>query len=42
MAYGPRASLVLKADIRPDHENEIEGKLTRLDAELKDGTGQPR
>ena len=30
-AYGPRASLVLKADIRPGYEGELDGKLERLE-----------
>ncbi|PZF59909.1 thiamine-binding protein [Curtobacterium sp. MCSS17_008] len=33
-AYGTRVSLVLKADIRPGHTGEIEGKLERLEAAL--------
>lgn len=28
--FGPRVSLVLKADIRPGHTGELEGKLQRL------------
>ncbi|MDN5686511.1 MAG: thiamine-binding protein [Brachybacterium sp.] len=30
--YGSRVSLVLKADIRPGHDGEIEGKVERLEA----------
>lgn len=30
-AFGPRVSLVLKADIRPGHTGEITGKLERLE-----------
>lgn len=30
-AYGSRISLVIKADIRPGHKNEITGKLERLE-----------
>lgn len=30
-AYGPRVSLVLKADIRPGYEGELDGKLERLE-----------
>lgn len=30
-AYGPRVSLVLKADIRPGHTGEMDGKLERLE-----------
>jgi len=33
-AYGTRVSLVLKADIRPGHVGEIDGKLERLEAAL--------
>ena len=33
-AYGTRVSLVLKADIRPGHTGEIDGKLERLEATL--------
>ena len=32
--YGPRVSLVLKADIRPGHTGELTGKLERLEAAL--------
>ncbi|QCR43745.1 hypothetical protein C1N91_09565 [Curtobacterium sp. SGAir0471] len=35
-AYGTRVSLVLKADIRPGHTGEIDGKLERLAAALGD------
>lgn len=35
-AYGTRVSLVLKADIRPGHTGEIDGKLERLEAALGD------
>jgi uncharacterized protein YqgV (UPF0045/DUF77 family) len=34
-AYGPRVSLVLKADIRPGHTGEITGKLDRLEAAIQ-------
>ena len=34
--FGPRVSLVLKADIRPGHEGEIEGKVERLETALRD------
>ena len=33
--FGPRASLVLKADIRPSHTGELEGKLVRLEAAIR-------
>lgn len=32
--YGSRVSLVLKADIRPGHTGELEGKVERLEAAL--------
>lgn len=32
--YGSRVSLVLKADIRPGHLGEINGKVDRVEAEL--------
>ncbi len=35
-AYGPRVSLVLKADIRPSHTGEITGKLERLERAISD------
>jgi uncharacterized protein YqgV (UPF0045/DUF77 family) len=34
--FGTRVSLVLKADIRPGHTGEIDGKLERLEAALGD------
>ena len=33
-AYGPRVSLVMKADIRPGHTGEITGKVERVEAAL--------
>lgn len=33
--YGSRVSLVLKADIRPGHDGEIDGKLERLEQALE-------
>jgi uncharacterized protein YqgV (UPF0045/DUF77 family) len=33
-AFGPRVSLVLKADIRPGHTGELDGKVERLEAAL--------
>jgi len=33
-AFGPRVSLVLKADIRPGRTGEIDGKLERLERAL--------
>ncbi|MBB4736376.1 thiamine-binding protein [Micrococcus cohnii] len=41
--YGSRVSLVLKADIRPGHTGELDGKLERLEAALgqsRDGAGE--
>ena len=32
--FGPRVSLVLKADIRPGRTGELDGKLERLEAAL--------
>ncbi|MGH3385804.1 MAG: thiamine-binding protein [Nocardioidaceae bacterium] len=34
-AYGSRVSLVLKADIRPGYEGELDGKVERIEAELE-------
>lgn len=34
-AYGSRVSLVLKADIRPGHVGELDGKVERLEQALK-------
>lgn len=34
LEYGPRVSLVLKADIRPSHRGELDGKLVRLEEAL--------
>jgi uncharacterized protein YqgV (UPF0045/DUF77 family) len=34
--YGSRVSLVLKADIRPGHTGELEGKVARLEAALEE------
>lgn len=33
-AYGSRVALVLKADIRPGHSGELDGKVERLEAAL--------
>lgn len=33
--FGPRVSLVLKADIRPGHTGEISGKVERLEAAIQ-------
>jgi uncharacterized protein YqgV (UPF0045/DUF77 family) len=35
--FGPRVSLVLKADIRPGHTGELSGKLERLERALEEG-----
>ncbi|HEY6800913.1 MAG TPA: thiamine-binding protein [Agromyces sp.] len=35
--YGPRVSLVLKADIRPGRTGEIDAKIERLEAVLDKG-----
>lgn len=34
--YGSRVSLVLKADIRPGHTGELEGKIARVEGLLAD------
>jgi uncharacterized protein (TIGR00106 family) len=34
-AFGPRVSLVLKADIRPGRTGELTGKVDRLEAALE-------
>ena len=34
-AFGPRVSLVLKADIRPGHSEELIGKLERLEKAIR-------
>ncbi|MCT1458521.1 thiamine-binding protein [Aestuariimicrobium sp. p3-SID1156] len=34
LEYGPRASLVLKADVRPGWTGELEGKIVRLEKAL--------
>jgi len=36
--FGPRVSLVLKADIRPGHTGELTAKVERLEAELQSGS----
>jgi uncharacterized protein YqgV (UPF0045/DUF77 family) len=35
-SFGSRVSLVLKADIRPGHEGELDGKVERLEAALEE------
>ena len=35
-AFGPRVSLVLKADIRPGHTGELTGKVERVERALAD------
>ena len=35
--FGPRVSLVLKADIRPGFSGELSGKIERLEAALNRG-----
>lgn len=40
-AFGPRVSLVLKADIRPGHTGELTGKVERLEAALEGQTAHP-
>jgi uncharacterized protein (TIGR00106 family) len=36
--FGPRVSLVLKADIRPGHTGELTAKVERLEAALDSGS----
>ena len=36
--FGPRVSLVLKADIRPGYTGELDGKLQRLERALDEGS----
>jgi uncharacterized protein YqgV (UPF0045/DUF77 family) len=36
MPFGSRVSLVLKADIRPGHSGELEGKVERLERAIED------
>ena len=38
---GHRVSLVLKADIRPGHTGELEGKVRRVEERLAQATGDP-
>jgi uncharacterized protein YqgV (UPF0045/DUF77 family) len=34
-AFGPRVSLVLKADIRPGYTGELSGKVERLEKAIR-------
>ena len=36
-AASPRVSLVLKADVRPGHEGQLEAKVERIEDTLRDG-----
>lgn len=38
-AFGTRVALVIKADIRPGHENELSGKVARLENALEKSSG---
>ena len=40
-ASAPRVSLVLKADIRPGHTGELEGKVERLEAAIAEVGDEP-
>ncbi|MDN5871890.1 MAG: thiamine-binding protein [Nitrococcus sp.] len=40
-AYGTRVDLVIKADIRPGHNNELTGKLERLEQAIADRNETP-
>jgi len=37
-AFGPRVSLVLKADIRPGYTGELTGKVERVERAIADAT----
>lgn len=37
MPFGARVSLVIKADIRPGYEGELDGKLERLERAIDEG-----
>ena len=39
LPFGSRVSLVLKADIRPGRTGEIDAKIDRLEAAIRDGEG---
>ncbi|WP_181310744.1 thiamine-binding protein [Nocardioides campestrisoli] len=39
--FGSRVSLVLKADIRPGYEGELDGKVERVEAGLRRAEGAP-
>ncbi|MEH3088120.1 MAG: thiamine-binding protein [Microbacterium arborescens] len=39
LPFGSRVSLVLKADIRPGYEGEIDGKLERLERAIEGAAG---
>ncbi|MBN9737783.1 MULTISPECIES: thiamine-binding protein [unclassified Pseudonocardia] len=38
-AVSPRVSLVLKADIRPGHEGQLQAKVERVEEHLRKGGG---
>ncbi len=40
LPYGSRVSLVLKADIRPGHIGEIDGKIERLERAIDDAASE--
>ena len=40
-AYGPRVDLVIKADLRPGHHNELTGKVERLEQAIVDQDHAP-
>ncbi|WP_371151140.1 thiamine-binding protein [Buchananella felis] len=42
LEVAPRASLVIKADVRPGFTGELQGKLDRLEAALADAPGGER
>jgi len=40
MPFGPRVSLVLKADIRPGYTGELDAKIERLEAAIEDSDAE--
>ena len=42
LPYGSRVSLVLKADLRPGYEGQIDAKVQRLEAAIEKQDAQPR
>lgn len=40
-AYGTRVDLVIKADIRPGHDNELTGKMEHLEKAIAEQSKAP-